>query len=245
VSDIHTSTHTNGAAPTAASGGLLPRVILHNAVSIDGRINGFDADLGVYYSLIEKWREDATLVGSATILRAMSTDAEEASAPEDTALPDRPDTRPLLVVPDSRGRVRSWSALRRAGYWRAAIALVSRRTPADHLDYLRASSVEALVHGDDQVDLRTALEELAERFGVRTVRVDSGGTLNGVLLRSGLVTDVSVLIHPVLVGSAAPLSMFHSAGDEARGPIQTRLEAMEQLENGLVWLRYSIDPSLV
>jgi len=27
---------------------VLPRVILHNAVSIDGCISGFEADLGVY-----------------------------------------------------------------------------------------------------------------------------------------------------------------------------------------------------
>jgi 2,5-diamino-6-(ribosylamino)-4(3H)-pyrimidinone 5'-phosphate reductase len=169
-------------------------------------------------------------------------DAEEASAVEDTSPPDQPDKRPLLVVPDSRGRVRTWSALRRAGYWRDAIALVSQRTPAAYLDYLRSSRVETVMHGDEHVDLRAALEELAERFNIRTVRVDSGGTLNGVLLRSGLVSDVSVLIHPVLVGGTAPLSMFRSGGDESASLIQTRLDATEQLESGLVWLRYRIEP---
>ena len=93
----------------------------------------------------------------------MSNDAEEPSAAEDPSPPAQPDTRPLLVVPDSRGRVRTWSALRRAGYWRDAIALVSRRTPATYLDYPRSNSVEAFVHGEDHVDLRAALEELAER----------------------------------------------------------------------------------
>jgi 2,5-diamino-6-(ribosylamino)-4(3H)-pyrimidinone 5'-phosphate reductase len=213
-------------------------------VSIDGCISGFEADLGAYYSVIDRWHEDATLVGTETILRAMSNAAEEPSAAddEDPSPPGQPDTRPLLVVPDSRGRVRTWSALRRAGYWRDAIALVSRRTPAAYLDYLRSHRVEALVHGDDHVDLRAALEELADRFDTRTVRVDSGGTLNGVLLRLGLVSEVSVLIHPVLVGVAEPVSMFRAAADESPGLIQARLDASEQLDNGL--LRYTIEPSL-
>ena len=70
-------------------------------MSIDGCISGFEADLGAYYSLIDRWHEDATLVGTETILRAMSSDAEEPSAAEDLSPPGQPDTRPLLVVPDS------------------------------------------------------------------------------------------------------------------------------------------------
>ena len=34
------------------------------------------------------------------------------------------------------------------------------------------------------------------------VRVDSGGALNGALLRAGLVDEISLLVHPVLVGDA-------------------------------------------
>ena len=34
------------------------------------------------------------------------------------------------------------------------------------------------------------------------MRVDSGGALNGALLRAGLVDEISLLVHPVLVGDA-------------------------------------------
>jgi 2,5-diamino-6-(ribosylamino)-4(3H)-pyrimidinone 5'-phosphate reductase len=56
--------------------------------------------------------------------------------------------------------------------------------------------IDYIVAGDDHVDLRLTLEELNARYGVRIVRVDSGGTLNGVLLRAGLVDEVSALINP-------------------------------------------------
>ncbi len=45
-----------------------PRVILHNAVSADGRVDWFPADIGLFYELAATWHEDATLAGSGTIL---------------------------------------------------------------------------------------------------------------------------------------------------------------------------------
>lgn len=49
---------------------MLPKVILHNAVSLDGRIDGFPLDLYQYYKLAASWKEDATLAGSDTFLKA-------------------------------------------------------------------------------------------------------------------------------------------------------------------------------
>lgn len=47
-----------------------PRVILHSAVSLGGKIDGFPIDLNQYYKLATTWKEDATLVGSDTFLKA-------------------------------------------------------------------------------------------------------------------------------------------------------------------------------
>ena len=38
---------------------MLPHVILYNAVSLDGRITGFNADIELYYDLASKWDIDA------------------------------------------------------------------------------------------------------------------------------------------------------------------------------------------
>ncbi len=43
---------------------------------------------------------------------------------------------------------------------------------------------------------------------MQTLRVDSGGTLNGVLLRAGLVDEISLLIQPELVGGTSPRTVF-------------------------------------
>lgn len=220
---------------------MLPRVILHNAVSLDGRIDGFPVDLGQFYGLVSGWREDATLAGADTVCQP-----GEPVPPEDAAAGRPPprrlrDRRPLLVVPDSRGRVRNWHVLQQAPYWRGMIALCSRSTPRGRLEHLRQRGIGCIVAGDDHVDLRAALAALYRRHRVRTVRVDSGGTLNGVLLRAGLVSEVSVVVHPVLVGGAGPGSIFR-APDPGAGapPIALRLVRAVRLRGGAVWLRYKV-----
>jgi len=81
---------------------------------------------------------------------------------------DPSDPRPLLVIPDSIG-VHTWQAMRRARYGRDCVALVSRQTPAQYLDYLASHQVQPLVHSEDHIDVRAPFEELSCRFGVRTV----------------------------------------------------------------------------
>lgn len=47
---------------------MLPRVIIRNAVSANGRIDWFGADVGVLYDLAGRWHGDCALVGSGTDL---------------------------------------------------------------------------------------------------------------------------------------------------------------------------------
>ena len=63
---------------------MLPRVVVHNAVSLDGKIAGFEVDLGIYYGLAGRWPADAILCGSGTILAA---DPEAPEDPEDPPAP--------------------------------------------------------------------------------------------------------------------------------------------------------------
>ncbi len=212
---------------------MLPYVILHNAVSVDGRIDWVSIDIGLYYSLIPTWKEDATLCGSETMMQPDPCEWENDGATDPSL--------PLLVVVDGRGRFKTWEKIVPSMYWRAGVALCSASTPEEHLDYLRKAGVDIITAGEDKVDVRAALEELNERYGVKTVRVDSGGTLNGVLLREGLVDEVSVVVHPQLVGGTSPRSMFKAPdlGSE-EGVIDLDLKSSRKLKGGAVWLRYAV-----
>lgn len=221
---------------------MLPRVILFNAVSLDGRIDHFDADIGKFYELAGKISVDAILAGSDTMLSSGDEIPEESASDMVSSPPQPDDNRPLLVIVDSRGRVRIWHFWRRQPYWRIGVSLCSRSTSSEHFEYLRQRNIECIITGEDKVDLRQALEQLNARYGIKTVRVESGGTLNGALLRAGLVSEVNLLIHPCLVGGFSPGTFFRAPdlpGEEKCIPLH--LSHCEKLGSDLVWLRYEVE----
>ncbi len=223
---------------------MIPRVILHVATSLDGRITNFPADLDLYYSLAATWNPDAVLFGSETVLAAVRENPS-LEVPQDhvamfTPPVDMEDTRPLLVIADSRGKVRCWDAIRTWPYMRDVLAFWSGKTPREYLDFLAEREINAIIAGSDRIDLRKALNELNRQYGVETVRVDSGGTLNSVLLKSGVVDEVSVLIHPFLAGGKSDPTMFDP--EKAGIPdlqVPLHLIRTEVVGEGLVWVRYS------
>jgi 2,5-diamino-6-(ribosylamino)-4(3H)-pyrimidinone 5'-phosphate reductase len=218
---------------------VMPRIVLHNEVSLDGRMDWFTPDIGQYYELAATWPVDAILAGSETILSApdQSSDADmtkpkEGDHQEDPSLP-------LLVVPDSRGRIQNWDFWKYQPYWRDVVVLCSQVTPGAYLEYLQEHTIDHITTGDDRVNLPSALEELATRYGVKLIRVDSGGTLNGILLRAGLVDEVSLLIDPCLVGGLSSRSFFRVPDlTTAEGIVPLKLIHCEEAKGGVVWLRY-------
>jgi len=218
---------------------MLPKVVIYNAVSLDGSIGLKTADLAIFYGLASIWKEDATLVGTETILKGLEKVEPERPGDLKTWKVDPKDKRPLLVVPDSRGRIRCWHMLRRSGYWRDVVALCSRSTPVKYIEYLRKRHIGCIIAGPKKVDLRAALGALRSEFGVRSVRVDSGGVLNGLLLRLGLVSEVSLLVHPELVGGNRPKT-FYLGPALPEGQSTFKLFRMQKVKGGLVWLGYRV-----
>jgi len=209
---------------------------LYNAVSVDGRITGFAADMETYYGEAMSWPTDAVLISSETIL----------VSEEGFDLEDRRPTRErmkkegvLVVVPDSHGRIKNIQKLLDVPYWGEVIILCSKTTPKDHLRYLDDRNVEYFVAGEDHVDIKAALEWLAEKHGVENLRADCGGTLNGVLLENGLTDEVNILVHPHIVGGTKNVSIFKTANDLAR-PLELELKRVERKGNGLVLLSYEV-----
>jgi len=199
---------------------MRPHVVAQLAVSLDGVTSGFDVDLARFYALATLWQEDVTLVGADTIL-AQETAVRAGARPGPRA------DGPLLAVVDSRARVREWEALRQLGYWSDVLALYADQTPARPPD----ATTRELVTGYEQVDLAEALDVLGDR-GVQTVRVDSDGALVNALLDLGLLDELALLVHPVLIGIGRPWC------DTRRLPL--RHADTEVFEGGVVWLRYCV-----
>lgn len=210
--------------PDGGAAASRPYVVLHVAVSVDGSTAGFEADVGRFYELAGTWREDVTLAGADTIL---AQEGALAVAEQPGPAPDGP----VLVVVDGRGRVGGWQSLLDAGFWSTVVAAHAGSTPP------RDHGFPEIVTGDDRVDLAALLRQVRERYDARVVRVDSGGALNGALLDAGLVDEVSLLVHPVLVAGDARRP-WHGRGPATAAPLA--LMAAETLPSGVVWLRHRV-----
>lgn len=231
----------------------LPHVVTHNAASVDGRIDGIDVDLGTFYGLAARWDVDAHLVGCDTLLEGMAGSGENSLEPSDDGPadvgppPEDPPAEPgsasppMLVVPDSRGRVGDWHAVRAQPFWDDVLVLCSATTDETYVGDLDADGIDYLRVGDDHVDYDEALAILATDYAVETVLVDSGGTLSGHLHRAGLVDEVSVLVHPRVVGGTSARSFVRGPDPADDGDdIDLGIEAVERLDDDLVWLRYAV-----
>jgi dihydrofolate reductase len=83
----------------------------------------------------------------------------------------------------------------------------------------------------DGVALVTALREQPGKG----ICIMGGGVLGRSLIDAGLVDEIGVNVHPVLLGSGVPL--FQAL----RSPVEMALLQCSRFENGCVLLRYEVD----
>lgn len=67
---------------------------------------------------------------------------------------------------------------------------------------------------------------------------------NGIFLRAGLVDEVSLLVRPYVDGAPGAPCLLDAAREEEgqRAPVRgIELTHSQQLDGGVMWLRYRID----
>jgi riboflavin biosynthesis pyrimidine reductase len=224
-----------------------PHVLLNMVSTADGRatlggrwgpISG-PADRALFHGL--RLAVDAVMVGAATVrverYGRIVPDASRRQLRVERGLSEEPlacivsgrlalDAEiPLLADPAARVVILTPSA-------------ASLPESAAEVHYIRAER-------DGLLDLPTALAELRERFGVRTLLCEGGPHLNAQLLGAGLVDELFLSLAPVLAGGdpdgnpAHPEALRILAGAELSPPVG--LELLSVLEqDGSLFLRYRI-----
>ena len=83
---------------------MIPKIILHNSISLDGSLINFDVNMELHYQIASKYNPDAHLIGSNTIKTGIemygSTPPEEK---KDYNKPDRDDNLPYWIIIDTKG----------------------------------------------------------------------------------------------------------------------------------------------
>lgn len=215
---------------------MKPKVIVHAQISLDGGINGFE-NTGIFYSLAYRFNADMVLFGSNTVFTATEQYPPEKEADFIKPIIDPNDDRPFGVIPDSRGILQNLHIVRNMGYLKDVIILVSETTPPSYLDNLKKRNYDFIVAGKDHVDYRKAFEILNNRYNCKIIRTDSGGLLTNILLEQGLVDEISLIVSPVLVGTAIP-NLFRNLS--LQNKIHLELLNSEVIDHNYLFVTYRV-----
>jgi 2,5-diamino-6-(ribosylamino)-4(3H)-pyrimidinone 5'-phosphate reductase len=221
---------------------MIPKVVMHNQISLDGSLLDFEMNLELHYQIVSRYQADLHLIGSLTVKHGIELFLEK-RVPEEAAdflKPDiqSDDTRPYWAIVDSKGSlINQLHMIRKSGYCKDIILLVSESTPRKYLDYLTERHYDYIMVGKDHVDYRKALAILSERYSVKTVLTDTGETLNSILLKEGLIDEISLLICPELVGKKR-LHFVQSL--KAKHHVKLALIQSETFDNKYVLLHYHV-----
>ena len=224
---------------------MRPKVICHMLSSVDGRIDGAALDAviseGEYEATGDTLGGDAWICGRTTMQQHFAEESPFASAsnrpagPQPVHVARRADSYAVSV--DTLGKLR-WASGDLDGDH--LICIVSERAPEDYLAMLREKGVSYIVSGATAVDLGRALEQLGEKFGIRTLLLEGGGHINGAFLEAGLVDEVSLLLVPGIDGRRGIPAVFDGLSVAKAAAVPLKLKSVEKRQGDALWIRYEV-----
>jgi 2,5-diamino-6-(ribosylamino)-4(3H)-pyrimidinone 5'-phosphate reductase len=216
----------------------ISEVIIHNSISLDGSLTNFQPRMGLHYAIARNYQPDIHLIGSNTVQVGVTLYGNTLPQEEEKDFHrlDRDHRLPYWMIPDTRGLLKGiLHTCRRFEFCKDVIILVSETTPKEYVDYLAERNYAYHVVGRDHVDLKEMFRLFSEIYRVKKTLADTGRILSNLLLESGLVSEISLLVHPVIVGE----SSYNIFGN-IRKNINLKLEKKEIIEKKYIWLVYKI-----
>src|SRR5688500_15709170 len=224
---------------------MKPYVICHMMPSLDGRLRTERWDIpeaahSEYDRTADTYKAQAWLCGRVTMeefsdgrWRRSSGRRGESVARGDWVAPERGER--FAVALDSAGKL-AWKDSTVEGD--SLIVVLNESVPNAYLAYLRDKGISYLFAGRraGELNLRTAVTKLREKFGIKRLLVEGGGKTTGAFLRLGLIDEISLLLTPVADGRIDEPALFDT--DAHRGPkalTSVRILSVHKARGGMFW----------
>lgn len=225
---------------------MKPYVICHMLGSVDGRIKqdiwGFKDHHKYFEEPASKIKADAWLVGRVTMQEFSSKKAPAKKrgriniAKEDFVADY--DAKTFAVVIDPSGKC----------YWDSnmvstehVIEVLTEKVSANYLAHLQEQNVSYIFGGAEELDLKLVLKKLYKLFGIKKLRIDGGGHVNGSFLKAGLIDEFSLVLAPVADGTIGAPTVFEAAeGYAKRKATQFKLKSVKKIYDDFLWIRYEV-----
>lgn len=219
-----------------------PRVLLNMIVTLDGRATlggrsgalGNRADRELFHAL--RTVVDAVMVGAGTARAEHYRRLVREESARQLRLAHGLAAEPLACIVSGRLALGPEIPLLAEPEAHVAILTASQASLLDcqaQIEYIRTAD-------DGRLDLRSALLQLGERFGVRTVLCEGGPHLNAQLLKAGVVDEFFLSLAPKLAGGDATGETLRIlAGVDLDPPVELELLGVLESESHL-FLRYGV-----
>lgn len=236
---------------------MRPKIICHMIGSIDGRLlserwtplperTESNTVLKVYEEAGQRLNAQGWIVGRKTMADMVSGTARSPSpftrsASRSTYTGNRRG-RPLAVAIDPDGKLHYGTDHIGPEH---LVTILGEQVSDEYLAELREDGVSYLFAGNDGQDLQAAMTTLGGSFGIETMLLEGGGTINGAFLKADLIDEISLLVYPGIDGLSSIPSIFEyhgMAADELPAAGRTlRLLSVDTFAAGIVWMRYAVD----
>jgi len=123
------------------------------------------------------------------------------------------------------------------------IEVLGEDVPPGYLAFLRDKGISYIFAGKkgSELNLRTVLDKLRRKFGIKRLMLEGGGETNGTFIHQGLVDELSLLVTPVADGATDQPALFDVEGAKPRKAIaHLRLKSVRKIPTGMVWLKYTV-----
>ena len=222
-----------------------PRVILNVAMTADGKTDtsarhGAAISSAQDMARVDRLRaeSDAVMVGGHTLVGDDPRLTVKSAALRAERQARGKTENPIKVGVVTRANLKLDSRFLTAGP--APIMLfTTHQTSVAQIEQLRERGAKVIVMGERRVDLKSVLACL-KRAGVERLLVEGGGTLNFNLLKLGLVDEIYLYVAPLIFGGATAPTFADDIGLARHEAIGLTLTAVEQYEDGGVWLQYTL-----
>jgi len=211
-----------------------PKIILSAAISIDGKIatRSGDSKLSSKRDLtrLHKLRSqvDAIIIGKNTVNK------------DDPLLTVRysKGKNPIRIILDSHGTISNKSKILQTSNKVKTIIVVSKKITKKNLQKLKKFSVEIIIVGENQVNIKSLIKILSKRK-IKTILLEGGGTINWEFIKNNLVDEFFITITPFILGGKDAITLVQGEGfDKITKSHKLRLNVIKRLENDL-FLHYS------
>ncbi|GAA4332133.1 RibD family protein [Flaviaesturariibacter amylovorans] len=214
--------------------------------SVDGRIKqdiwGYKDPAKYFEEPASKIKADAWLVGRVT-MQEFSSKKPRPAMKSTVRIPKEDfvgthDAKTYAVVIDPSGKCH-WD--KNMVSTEHVIEVLTEKVSSGYLEHLRAKNVSYLFGGKTELDLALVLEKLNRHFGIKRVRIDGGGHVNGSFLKAGLIDEFSLVLAPVADGTIGAPTLFEAEkGFGKRTATRFRLKSVKKIFDDFLWIRYDV-----